>query len=154
MKIRNGFVSNSSSSSFIIARKNATTAEVALFMLFEVLSDSIEWESDDIIEEDREQKIRAAIKWLDKNQQYNEPIFIPWTCNYSTFIWRNKYICVDTCNNHDFKCAGPEYDYLHHYKGRHNCDGDERQDKFYEGHHDLYLDLSSQALASRSELDR
>lgn len=148
MKIRNGFVSNSSSSSFVVTRSGATTAEVAIMMLFEVLSDGMEY---DFYESDRDGIIRAAIDWLDRNQQYNEPIWIPWTCNYSTYIWRNDYICVDTCNNQCWDCVGPKDDIGHHCRPPIGKD-DDPEDKFYEGREGKYLDLSSMKVVDKQEL--
>ncbi len=97
MKIRNGFVSNSSSSSFVVSN-NMTTAQVATIMLYGVKRDHEKWakNSGDVFVDG----VEKAISWLESNQQFDEPIAFPWTINYETFIWRDgNRIYVDTCNN-------------------------------------------------------
>ena len=117
MKVRHGFVSNSSSSSFIV-EGNATTAQVAITMMYEIKSD---WEGmRSYYGEDwkEPESFVQAFDWLSKNQEYNEPILIPWSTNYETFIWRGDKICVSTCNNHDWSLVGGSYE--------------EYEDRFYE----------------------
>ena len=93
MKVRAGFVSNSSSSSFIV-RGTATTQEIASAMLEIIFK---HWEDFGYIPE---QIHLRAKNWLDKNIGFNDPVLIPWTTNYETFIWRtDSGICVETCNN-------------------------------------------------------
>ena len=104
MKTRTGFVSNSSSSSFIISSAHSkpipTTKEVAALML-RIIKDSykdwghkVDW-------------YKSAVKDLGAIKDPYQPIEIPWSCNYETYIWFNAAgdcpsICVDTCNNHDW----------------------------------------------------
>jgi hypothetical protein len=93
MKIRTGFVSNSSSSSFII-RGTASTHEVAKKMYLIMIEDYKEFE----YKLPREHE--EVMKWFDKNIGFDDPIIIPWTINYETFIWKtNSGVSVSTCNN-------------------------------------------------------
>jgi hypothetical protein len=95
MKVKNDFITNSSSTSFIINEKN--TKEVAKRIVNIIFS---EWEShgygpDDIFREN----IYNAIEKLSDNDN----ILIPFTCNYETFIYTYKgQIIVDTCWNHNW----------------------------------------------------
>jgi hypothetical protein len=89
MKIRKGYVSNSSSSSFIIDESHYDS-------IFDVAEDMInerKWGEQD----------KKDIKKLRKLKiDSNTPISFC-TCNYDTYIMR-KYGCylITTCNNHDF----------------------------------------------------
>lgn len=87
MKIRNGFVSNSSSSSFILNADGNTVRDIALLMI-----PQRNWPNDyDLIS--RIQKLTC---------DPDLPITFS-TCNYDTFIIKiGKYIYVNTCHNHDF----------------------------------------------------
>ena len=111
MKTRNGFVSNSSSSSFVI-KGNCTTAQVATSMMYEIMADRIHWSESWGKEEAWLDEQKQALYWLHNNLDFNENILIPWSTNYETFIWRDKgTIFVATCNNHDWSAVGPEYDH-------------------------------------------
>ena len=106
MKIRKGFVSNSSSSSFIV-EGSATIAQVALAMMYEIRSD---WESSNYDSWDPPKRFYEALKWVSENQNYDKPLLIPWSTNEETFIWRaNDGIMVKTCNNHDWGLVGATY---------------------------------------------
>lgn len=114
MKTRQGFVSNSSSASFIVAEeKLTTTARVALMML-SVVMEEYEQEGWDV-----EDEMEEAIEFLSENTDYDKPICFPWGINYETFIIRvEEGIHVDTCNNHPwwdyFNCVDAEREYSLH----------------------------------------
>jgi len=105
MKIRKGFVSNSSSSSFIV-EGDSTIAQIALMMMYEIKHDwetyGSEWE--------KPPSFYAALGWISENLDNDEPILIPWSTNYETFIWKvDNCIRVSTCNNHDWSLLGGRY---------------------------------------------
>jgi len=94
MKNRQGFVSNSSSSSFIVTNAEKKTIDI-LKSMYETLQE--EWNSED------EGLIKIGKFIESKASDFDEPICIPFTCNYETFIFRNgDNILIDTCNNHAF----------------------------------------------------
>jgi hypothetical protein len=97
MKIRNGFVSNSSSSSFIIPNGNIAT--IANIMLRTVIED---WEE---LDQDTVSLWRKNAEKCHDNKDIQNGkvgIMLP-SCNYETYIFKvNNDIYVDTCNNHQW----------------------------------------------------
>ncbi|MFC1454139.1 hypothetical protein ACFLQL_03065 [Verrucomicrobiota bacterium] len=94
MKIRNGFVSNSSSSSFVL--KGISIKEVASKMLDIVIA---EWEDG---KQDSYKYFQELTNNLEAARE-DKPITLP-SCNYDTYICKltNGNIYVSTCNNHDW----------------------------------------------------
>jgi len=99
MKTRIGFVSNSSSSSFVIWNSERTTAQVMRDMLKLVKA---EWKEEKVGRKPIN-AITKCIKWLQTNYRKDMPLLYPGTCNYETWIYKDKYgnLFVETCNNHD-----------------------------------------------------
>jgi hypothetical protein len=130
MRIRNGFVSNSSSSSFIVLDEDLDkTARVALIMLCKVAED-YEDDGSEVADD-----LQRAMDFLMNNLDFDEPISFPWSINYDTFIWRrgNGSVFVDTCNNHSW------YDDLDvDYSGEGELDN-----IYNERRYTMFLDLQS-----------
>jgi len=110
MKIRQGFVSNSSTSSFLVSKEAYST-------IFDIAVDMVkarEWEDD--------KKLSAIInkmkaKPLESFAGGKVGISFS-TCNYDTFIMEcDTFYAVATCHNHDF------YDLFHGY----DVDGDSEE---------------------------
>jgi len=98
MIIRNGFVSNSSSSSFIIDETSFATS----FDLAEHMIRGRDWDKDEATIE-KMRKLR-----VDADCDPHENITFS-TCNYDTWIrWcaDSKQYAVSTCNNHDYSDLG------------------------------------------------
>lgn len=93
MKIKNDFVTNSSSTSFIVD-EDMTTSEVALEMIRVFCQD-----------EGRLFNQLENISWLQENlKTFDENILIPYTTNYETWIFKREgKIYVQTCNNHPWE---------------------------------------------------
>jgi len=100
MKTRNGFVSNSSSSSFIISNeKFKTVRSLAKYMIKKKIEENSYYKEDD--DSDFINFDKLYIKRLmdiDKNQTVSFP-----SCNYDTYIRKvgDQYL-VATCNNTDW----------------------------------------------------
>jgi len=107
MKIKADFVTNSSSSSFVLF--DTTVAEVAIEMLKILRDDSMSVDSEYIDE---------GIDLIKDNLDV-DGIYFPWTCNYDTYIFvekdwvkkmkGGKRVCVQTSNNHDWEGLGDDW---------------------------------------------
>ena len=86
MKIRNGFVSNSSSSSFII------TDDITVKELSEKMIPIVDYKP----------QIDEVVERLENMENPNKPVRF-YSCNYHTYIYKHKdLILVETCNNEDW----------------------------------------------------
>jgi hypothetical protein len=95
MKIKRDFITNSSSTSFILTDSYTDTKDIATEIVNIIFE---EWRLDGEINENYASQIQKNIIMLRKN----ENIMIPFSINEETFIFRledgNFYI--QTCNNH------------------------------------------------------
>jgi len=97
MKIRNGFVSNSSSSSFIVA--NGDVATIANIMLNVVLNDWYDLD-DKTVEAWRKNATKCHNNEDIRSGKIG--ITIP-SCNYETYIFKSgQDVYIDTCHNHEW----------------------------------------------------
>jgi hypothetical protein len=102
MKIRNGFVSNSSSSNFIVG-----SSSIGYSTLFDLAQDMLlirNNDFDDYVENKAQwdEEINAIHKAIKEQRDPNTSIYFH-TCNYNTFIKKiYDYYVVTSCNNHMF----------------------------------------------------
>ncbi len=100
MKIRFGFVSNSSSANFIVNNSHKTVFDLAIAMLTIRNNDYAEWSDSYRITDTPEiDNINRAIR---HGRDPNSSVRFS-TANYDTFIKKvGEYYIVTTCNNHPF----------------------------------------------------
>jgi hypothetical protein len=106
MKQRHGFVSNSSSSSFIVHSPNRTTSQILRDML-KILK--AEWKE----EKYNTRALTKVIKWLQSHPKKDIPLLYPRTCNYETWVFKSKDgmdTIIETCNNHDGNWQSMDFD--------------------------------------------
>lgn len=102
MKKKLDFITNSSSTAFMVKAKNTGTVLKKMWDIY--LKDLKEyWPDNELSEQQLE-----ADKWINENYKtFNNNVIIPWTCNYETLIFHNDnsdiskkgYIEVNTCTN-------------------------------------------------------
>jgi len=100
MKIRTGFISNSSSANFIVDGSYETLFDLAIAMLEVRNNDYAEWSGQNKANYLTEiNEIKTALRC---GQDPDTPIFFN-TCNYDTYIKKVLgFYIVTTCNNHRF----------------------------------------------------
>lgn len=108
MKIRKGFVSNSSSSSFVLEINDEfpDIISVAKHMLKDLFEAWKEFDSDNGTEHHQKRLINRRIRRLESLDREHFPIGFHST-NYDTYIQYlgDNYIYVDTCNNIDWSAG-------------------------------------------------
>lgn len=100
MKNRDGFVSNSSSSSFIICGSNLTEVATAMFQL-------VEEDLEDTNDSKDYDKLQEICQFADVQSGERGIVFN--SCNYDTYIRKEAdKILISTSRNHDWDSCWPE----------------------------------------------
>jgi len=99
MKIKFGFITNSSSVSFII--ENEENTGMVLKKMWDHFIGRLRKNYPEI--ETYPEHIEAE-RWINENyKSFNDNIIIPWTCNYETLIFnQDQNIIVETCRNENW----------------------------------------------------
>lgn len=117
MKHRNGFVSNSSASSFVIPKESGLSTIDVATQVFEQMVGQYDQYGDPWSVANR-MTYDTVVTFFNENKGYDGNILIPWTTNYETWIFRNSSgkLCIDTCNNIDWDgmcfTEEPDVEYL------------------------------------------
>jgi len=129
MKIRSGFVSNSSSSSFVVNAKSSM--EVYLKMIGVVYEEYKDYDDGAWWKQHHEENVMRFDESHDDT--FNEGIIIPFTCNFETYIFpaQNGQCYVETCNNHPWESVLPD------------MFEDESKDKHYEDGKTPFVNVST-----------
>jgi hypothetical protein len=101
MKIRSGFISNSSSCSFTVDAKSSM--EVYKKMIPLLKKNYCMYDDDDMWEKYHARHVKTFEETHDDD--FNGGIIIPFTCNFETYIFpvKNGKCYVETCNNHPWE---------------------------------------------------
>jgi hypothetical protein len=173
MKIRNGFVSNSSSSSFIIRLDEnfPDTLSIAKSMIKNKYEEHADYDDNSDDKDWWKPSMKNAFKNLKRLKKEDDP-YIPiffTSCNYDTYIipLTNNYVFVETCNNTRWDIeessnvvrGGIPDEVLEKYPGSENSNGefyitDETDDNKYKNiiyDHPFYLIENGIELTKPSE---
>jgi len=134
MKSRSGFVSNSSSSSFVLTGSKTVLEYARLMVPYR------EWDDED-------DKLDAQLKSLQDDPDWNDDAAV-WfkSCNYDTLIAKlGDHIYIATCNNHSFYeafdcCESPRVDVDIMEKELGLIMNEEDAENFAHDIYDLYMD--------------